>query len=460
MEDTTVTTPQKEKISFGEKFSYSLGSLACNLVWGSIGSFYVLFYTDYALLPAATMGVLILLSRIFDGFSDIGMGMIVDRTKSPKGKARIWLLRMAIPFGIATVLTYTTNMNWSVNGRLIFAILTYNLMTTVIYTSVDMPYGVLNSTLSRDAGDRSVLNVFRLFMAIVAGIVMNFTVLRMVRYFGDDVRAWRVTFTIFGVIATLLFFLTYFFTKERVNTGAARKENIPFKTAFSALLKNKYWAMMVLFAVISYTSTSLGSASTIFYCRDILGNADLIGTFSIIGVVPMVVGTFIITPMVKKWGKRKTVMIGLFVGIIGSIVMAIAGANLAIIAVALFFRGIGGAFVIGNLFAMIADTIEYGEWKTGVRTEGLVYSASSLGGKIGNGLGIAVWGLANAASGYIAGAAEQSESALQVTRFMYLYAPIFLLTICIVILFFYKLDKEYPGIMADLNARGSAAGAQ
>lgn len=449
-------TQSTEKLSFGERFSYSLGSLACNLIWTSISSFMVLFYTDIALIPAATVGIMILLSRIFDGFSDIGMGVIVDRTKTPQGKARPWLLRMAIPFGICAVLCFTAP-DWNLTGKIIYAFITYNLMTTIAYTGVDMPYGVLNATLSSDQYERSVLNIFRLFMAIVAGLVVNFTVLPLVNAFGGGARGWQMTFVILGSLSSIFFLITYFKSKERVVSGPEEKDDVPVKLGLKALFSNKYWVMLCVYAFLSYTASGLSSAVNVYYCRDILGNATLVGTLTAFGVLPMIAGTFVLAPLIKKFGKRNTALFGIFSGILGSVIMIFAGSNLAIIFVSMVFKSFGSACIIGTLFAMISDTIVYGEWKSGIRTEGLSFSAASFGNKLGSGFGAAILGISLSIGGYVAEAGSQPAGTLTTIKLLFLGAPILFLAGMGAILFFYKLDKDYPSIMAELKARKGGA---
>ena len=446
------------KLSFKERFSYSMGSLASNLVWTALGAFMVIFYTDIALIPAATVGVILLVSRIFDGFSDIGMGIIVDRGKSPKGKARPWLLRMAIPFGAAAFLCFNAVPSWPLGARVVYAFFTYNIMTTIIYTSVDMPYGVLNAALSQNQYQRSVLNIFRLFMAIVAGVIVNMAVPQMTQIFGGGAQGWRITFIIIGALAAIMFLITYFNTKERVTASANITDKVPVKIGVKALLKNKYWVMIVIYAVLSYTSSGIGGM-TAYFCREILGDFALVGMITIVGVLPMLAGTFVLAPIVKKLGKRNAALIGIICGIIGNLILAVAGTGLTIVFVSVVIKAFGSACIIGTLFAMIADTIEYGEWKSGVRTEGLVYSASSFGGKLGNGIGAAIVSISLSIGGYVArsveglGSTGQTESTLNAIRFVYIWVPIVLLLGMGIIMLFFKLDKEYPSILAELKAR-------
>jgi len=296
-------------------------------------------------------------------------------------------------------------------------------------------------------------------MAVVGGVIVNVAVPALTAAFGGGPLAWQLTFAIFGAIAAILIFFTYATTKERVTAAVETEEKLPVKTALKALLKNKYWIMIVCFSIVSYTSSGLGGIGA-FFAREVLGDFALIGTITIVGVVPMIIGAFVLAPIVKRGGKRNATLIGIFSSILGSLVLIVAPEiNLAIVLVATVFRSFGGAFIIGNLFAMINDTVEYGEWKTGVRTAALVSTASAFGGNIGNGFGVAIVSFALALGGYVArevfhtGPTDQPASALFAINFVYIWLPIILLTAMAVIMFFYRLDKEYPSILEELKAR-------
>jgi len=330
---------------------------------------------------------------------------------------------------------------------------------------IDMPYNALSAAMTQNQYERSVLNIFRLFMAVIGGLIVNLGVPAITAALGGGPAAWRVTFAIFGVVAVVLILLSYKNTKERETASITVKDTIPIKDAFKALIKNKYWVMIVCFAILSYTSTGMGGMSA-YFVREILGDFGLVGTIAIFGVIPMLIGSFVLSPIVKRWGKRNAALIGIFCGIIGGLIIPIAGVSLPVILTATVIRGFGGACIIGTLFALINDTIEYGEWKSGIRTAGLVSTASAFGGNVGNGLGVAIVALALNFGGYVArdvfhtGPTGQSESALSAISFIFIWMPIIFSCAMAAILFFYKLDKEYPSILEELKARKAAASAE
>jgi GPH family glycoside/pentoside/hexuronide:cation symporter len=162
-----------ERIKLKEKLAYGLGDVACNVVWSGVGSFATYYYTNSAGLAAAAVGTMFLVSRIFDGISDIIMGIIIDRTRTRFGKARPWLLWMALPFGISGFLLFSVPQSWGVGAKLVYAYITYNLLSTVIYTAVNLSYGALNALITDDSRDRTLLNIFRMLGAVFCGIMVT-----------------------------------------------------------------------------------------------------------------------------------------------------------------------------------------------------------------------------------------------------------------------------------------------
>lgn len=442
---------QGAQIGFKEKVGYGLGDVASNLVFAAISDFLVFYYTDVAGASAATIGTIILLSRLLDGFTDIGMGFIVDKTNSKHGKARPWMLWLAIPFTLSAIMLFTVPDLGGV-GMLIYIAITYNLVH-IIYTAINIPYGVLNARMTQDSYQRATLNIFRMFGALLATVTIMFLTIPLVEMFGGGQKGWTITFTIFGILAGILFLITFSTTKERVTAVNAEESKVPLKKGMKALFKNKYWALMVLFSLVTYTVNGLNAGLGVYYAQYILDNPALVGPLGFAGLFPVMIGLLFVAPIIKKFGKRNSMIIGLILGIIGTVIIAINPTSFTLVLIGSVVRGIGGVPVAASFFAMLADTIEYGEWKTGIRTEGLVYSAGSFGTKVGSGLGAAAMGWFLALGGYVGGVAEQTDSAINMIMFLFIWAPAIIAIIQIAILAFYKLDKIYPQILADLQSR-------
>lgn len=178
----------KEKLTFRkilERFSYGCGDFGCNIIYTAMSVYLMFYYTDYAGVSSAAVGVIMLISRVFDGVSDIIMGVIVDRTKSRFGKARPWLLRMCIPFAVSGVLLFSVPTGWSSGAKLVYVFVTYNLVSTVVYTAINVPYSALNALMTQDPYERSVLSIFRNLLATAGTLTINTFTLPLVELFGN-----------------------------------------------------------------------------------------------------------------------------------------------------------------------------------------------------------------------------------------------------------------------------------
>lgn len=418
-----------------------------------MAAFLMFYYTDYIGVSAAVVGSIMLFSRIFDGISDLIMGVIIDRTKSPFGKARIWILRLVIPYAIGTVLLFSVPAGWSEMAKYVYIFFSYNIAFTVLFTGINLPYATLTALMTQDQYERSVLSIFRMILATCGTLFIKTCTLPVVKFFGDDARAWTYTFVVFGALEIITFMITFLFTRERVNTSEDKRMSIPISLGFKALVKNKYWFMATLNLVLIFIAQGVNGSSEVYYAKEVLGNGNLVGTFSVALQVTQIVCMFFIAGFVKKFGKRNVLMTGAAIMIVGYGIMGIGVERLPVLIAGCMLRGIGNAGISACMFAMVTDTIEYGEWKTGIRTEGLINSAASFGQKIGNGLSNVVMGAILAAGGYVGTAATQTASAISAIKVSYIYVPIVLTVAQIIVLAFYHLDKEYDTILENIKKR-------
>ena len=211
--------------------------------------------------------------------------------------------------------------------------------------------------------------------------------------------------------------------------------------------------MATLNLILIFIAQGVNGSAEVYYTKNVLGNSNLIGTFSVAFQVTQIVCMFFIAIFVKQYGKRNVLMAGAAIMIVGYGIMAVAGTSVPALIAGCAARGIGNSGISACMFAMVTDTIEYGEWKTGIRTEGLINSAASFGQKIGNGFSTVLLGVILNIGGYVGSAKVQSDSALTAIKAGYIYVPIILTIIQIVVLYFYHLDKEYDGILVDLKNR-------
>lgn len=439
-----------KKPTWKEIISFAVGDAGCNLVWTTIGSYLTLYYTDSVGLAAATIGTLMLLSRLLDGVSDLIMGSIIDRTHTKWGKARPWILYSAIPMGLGLVIMFSIPQTMSYTGKLVFACVTYILMAAVIYTACNLSYNTLLALEAPEPKDRVTMSSIRFFLTMATVLFINYNCTKFVDKFG-----WTGMSIIFGGIAIVLLLITFFGTKERVNVEKNTEKNaeqnkMSVKESFGYLAKNKYFWLLTIVFVLNYTILGVNNGLRIYFARNVLGNVALMGTLTLCFILPKMIGNLVYPYINKFLGKWKSMMIGYVLELVGVLVMAIAPTCFGTAAAGLILLGIGGIPHNAGLFAMVADVIDYGEWKTGVRLDGLTNSATSFGMKVGAGLGSAItgWGLAWAA--YDGALAEQTLETIAGIKTVYTMVPAVLIVIGLVVLFFCNLDKIYPQIQEGL----------
>lgn len=440
-----------------ERFAYGCGDFGCNIIYVAMSTFLLFYYTDYAHVSAAAVGTIMLVSRVFDGISDVVMGVIVDRTKSKYGKARPWILRMCVPFAVSGVLLFSVPAGWPDMAKLVYVFITYNLMSTVFYTAINVPYSALNALMTQNPYERSVLSIFRNLMATAGTLVINTFTLPLVQAFGDNLSAWTKAFVLLGILAIVAFLFNFFGTKERVkpivNEETGKAEDVPFVDGIKALFKNKYCLQMTIVLCLLFIMYSITAGTAAYFAKDILGNVNEIASINSIQNIATIVCMFVVAGIVKKWGKRNVFSLGLFIQIVGILMLACSGGSHIIVVISSIIRGIGGSCVGATMWAMVSDTVDYGEWKTGYRTEGLVNSTCSFGYKVGSGLGSAILGWILTFGGYSGEAAVQSAKAIFSINLCYIWVPVITYMIGLVIMKFYHLDKEFDGIIEDLKKR-------
>lgn len=448
-----MTVETSKQVKLFERIAYGMGDFGCNIIYTAMTTYLLFYYTDYAGVNAAAVGVIMLISRFLDGLTDIAMGVIVDRTKTKYGKARPWILRMALPFAISGVLLFSVPTSWGTAAKLIYVFLTYNLVSSVIYTAINVPYSALNSLMTQDPYERSVLSIFRSLLATAGTLLINSYTLTLVAYFGDNASAWMKTFSVFGVFAVIAFLLNFFGTKERVKPVSEKSEHIPFKEGILALFKNKYWLMVTGILLVLFINMALTTGSTVYYAKTVLGENQLAQTINSVMNLAQIAFMFLIAPFIKRLGKKNSMVVGLVIQSVGTVLLVVLGGSVLAIYATSVIRGIGGAFFGAVMWAMVSDTVDYGEWKTGLRMEGLTNSASSFGYKVGNGLGSALLGIILSVGGYVGSQSVQSAAAITSIHLAFWVLPLLLNALILVILHFYRLDKEFDQVIRDLRQR-------
>lgn len=302
------------EIKTWNRIAYGAGDMAVNITWAALGMFIVYFYTDVALIPAAAVGTLMLLGRLFDGVTDVIVGALVDKTHTRWGKARPWVLFGAVPFAVFSTLLFAVP-NVSNSGKLLYAYVTYLLMT-LAFTAVCIPYGTINTLMTKDINERAKLNVFRMFMAQIGFLLVTTVTLPMVKSFGDDQRAWVITFALLTTLSVILFWFTVAGTREIREIRDADKEEAPFSARCKAMFQNKYWLLATGFFLVFSIGYALNQSALVYYSKWLLGNDQLVSLLTWAFLIPVMIGFLGLAKLIRSFGKTKLMIAGSLISIV------------------------------------------------------------------------------------------------------------------------------------------------
>lgn len=451
------------KVPVSEKLAYCFGDPALTLMYTMTSTLLIYFYTNIVGIAVGAVGMIMLISRIFDGFSDVLMGTIIDRTHSKYGKARIWILRLAIPYALAAILLFTMPPMGD-TGKIVYAFVTYNIMNTVVYTAISQPFHALGSLMSRDRKERDVICNIRMVLSITASMIITAFTLPLInlvaKKIGNQQYAWIIVTAVYAIVSVFVLLNTFCNCTERVSADnhekEAKKKDIPFWTAFKATVTNRYF-LIALGLMVFYTAYQIiiGTDLT-YYCQYVLNDVDLVMPLSAAEKIATIIGIALLPKLLPKYGKRNMICAGCLLGIGGQLLFLLNITSVPLGVATCIMRGIGIAPFYGVQYSLPSDAIEYGQWKTGMRIEGLMFSSMSMGQKAGSGFTSAIMGaiLSMAAfDGLKATAAEQTAQAISVIKGFYLYVPIGIWVVMLLIAACYKLDKFYDKMMRELIER-------
>ncbi len=444
------------RLSWVTRIAYGSGDAACNVVYAMISTLLTIFYTDYIGISVVTVGLVMLLSRIFDGTSDVIMGFITERTHSRWGKARPWMLWMSIPYALTAISLFTVPQTTD-TLQFLYIFVSYNLCTTVVYTAINVPLGTLLVRMTSSQQERSMLSICRFAIARFSGLIVVMASMPLVKAFGNNQMAWIEVITIFSIIAIGLLLFCFSQCKETVTVVKSRDTKLPILKSLKALAINQYfWAVLALFA-LGCVHTQVSGMLLPYYCKYILGNDDwMYSTLYCAEIATLIICALLCPYPLKYMSKRDLAFRGCILAVAAQLVFLLDSTSYTWAVITTIVRAIGEAPAYALLFGMIADAVEFGDWKTGIRTEALILGTSSMGYKLGQGIAGAIVSALLMSAGYISstsGGVAQPDSALSMILSLYCWAPILIWGATGLVLYLYQLDKKYPKIMRDLAER-------
>lgn len=446
-----------EKLSVGEKIGYALGDMAANFVFQAMLALQLDFYTQTFGLTAAQAGTLFLVVGLGVACFNPVMGMIADRTTSKWGKFRPWLLWTALPFGIISVLTFTTPQ-LSPGAKIIYAWTTY-LLLRVIYTVNNVPYASLTAVMTQDPDERTSISTYRQFAANAAGFIVQSLAVLMVAYFGrgNSARGYQLTMGLLSVLSVIFFIISFFVTKERIQPDPQQKSSLG--QDLSDLFSNPSWVALFLVTLFYFAAIAVRGSVMLPYFKFVAGHATLFAWFNGFGLAALLFGVACSTVVSIRVGKRQLFIGSMILTGIFNVALYVIPPHATYVIIGTevlrqFAYGLSGPI----LWAMMGDVADYGEWKTGRRATGTVTAGVVFALWAGLALGGAIAGWLLSAYGLVSEAAMQTtraQTGILLTASIYAGLFFFAAAVC---LFFYPLNREKSQSIAnDLAERRKRA---
>lgn len=433
-----------------QRIGYGSSDFACNLIWQVISLYLLYFYTDVMHLNAGQISIMFLVTKIFDGFTDLAVGFLIDKTHTRWGKSRPWILAGAVPFAVTAVLAFSVP-DISQKGMLIYAYVTYMLLS-LAYTVVNIPMASILPALTADPQERTNLATSRVFFSYIGSTVVSAFALKLVDKFGNgnEAAGFRIVMMIFGIIGCLIFFFCFFNTKERVNSS---EEKVSLKAALNCLIHNKPWLLFAANIIWFFGGYVIQAGAIIYYFTYNLNNKNLASVAATITTLIPVATNLCVPFLAKLTTKRNLMIIGSVFHGTGLLVVFFGGTSVPVVMIGVVIAALGYGLKGSMHFAIQPDPVDYGEWKSGVNTAGTLSAVNGFIGKVGMAVASSVAAALLASSGYVANAAQQTQSALNAISAMYIWIPIAANVLTIITFMFYDLDKKLPDIMKELEER-------
>lgn len=444
-------------IKLTEKIGYGFGDMASSMFWKLFGAYLMIFYTDVFGLPAAVVGTMFLITRIWDSAFDPIVGVVADRTHSRWGKFRPYLLWLAVPFGIIGILTFVTP-DWSPTGKLIYAYVTYSLMM-MIYSAINVPYASLLGVISPNPKERNTLSTYRMTFAYIGSFIALLLFMPLVNFFSgnskelaDQQTGWTMAVVVIAILCIVLFFGCFAWTKERVKP--IKETQNPLKEDLKDLFKNKPWWILLGAGVAALVFNSIRDGATVYYFKYFVVEEDyatvsffgmsfvLSGLYLALGQAANIIGVIAAAPVSNRIGKRNTYMWAMIIATVLSVIFYwFDKEDLIWMFVFQALISVCAGSIFPLLWSMYADCADYSELKTGNRATGLIFSSSSMSQKFGWAIGTAVTGWLLGFFGFQANAV-QSEEAISGIKMFLSFLPAIGTILSVVFISMYPLTEN------------------
>ena len=420
---------EKKYLKWYNKVGYGSGDIAGNVVYAFLTSFVMVYLTDTVGLASGIVGTLIAVSKLFDGFTDVFFGSLIDKTHSRLGKARPWMIYGYIGCAITLVACFAVPAGMGKAAQYTWFFIAYTLLNGVFYTANNIAYSALTSLITKNSKERVQMGSYRFIFAFSTSLLIQTITVGFVDWCGGDAAAWRLVAIIYAIVGLVVNTISGLSVKElpeeELNDGEPKKteEKYSLVQAFKLLIKNKYYIMICGTYILQQLYSAMIGAG-LFYMTWVLKNKNLFGQFAWAVNIPLIIALIFTPTLVGKWkGMYKLNLRGYIIAVIGRALVVVAGyiGSIPLMLAFTALAALGQGPWQGDMNAVIASCSEYTYLTQGKRVDGTMYSCTSLGVKIGGGIGTAVVGWLLELSGYKGTMAVQPQSALDMMQFMYLW---------------------------------------
>lgn len=423
---------EKRYLKWYNKIGYGSGDIAGNVVYAFLSSFVMIYLTNTVGLSAGIVGTLIAVSKLFDGFTDIFFGAMIDKTHSRLGKARPWMLYGYIGCAVTLAAIFAIPTGWGTTAQYAWFFIAYTLLNGVFYTANNIAYSALTSLITKNSKERVQMGSCRFIFAFSASLLIQSVTIGFVAKCGGGAKAWRTVAIIYAVIGLVINTISVLSVKElpeeELNEGDEKEpeEKYGLAEAFRLLVSNKFYLMICGVYILQQLYTAMIN-SGIYYMTYVLKNENLYGVFSWAANIPLIIALIFTPALVGRWkGMYKLNLRGYMIAVAGRFFVVAAG-YLGSVPLMLLFTAVAALGMgpwQGDMNAVIASCSEYTFLTKGKRVDGTMYSCTSLGVKLGGGLGTAAAGWLLELSGFDGRLTVQPDSCIDMLHIMYLWIPL------------------------------------
>lgn len=424
---------EKTYLKWYNKIGYGSGDIAGNVVYAFLSSFVMIYLTNTVGLSAGIVGTLIAFSKLFDGFTDIFFGAMIDKTHSKMGKARPWMLYGYIGCAITLAAIFAVPMSWGTTAQYTWFFIAYTLLNGVFYTANNIAYSALTSLITKNSKERVQMGSYRFIFAFGTSLFIQSVTISFVAKCGGGAAAWRTVAIVYAVIGLVINTVSVLSVKElpedELNEGDEKKseeEKYGLVEAFKILVANKFYLMICGVYILQQLYTAMIN-SGIYYMTYVLKNENLYGVFSWAANIPLIIALVFTPALVGRWkGMYKLNLRGYMIAVVGRALVVVAGyiGSVPLMLAFTALAALGQGPWQGDMNAVIASCSEYTFLTKGKRVDGTMYSCTSLGVKLGGGLGTAAAGWLLELSKFDGKLAVQPDSCINMLHIMYLWIPL------------------------------------